>query len=143
MCIRDSSDGSANQAFSLNQSILQSPEVWTRLSESRFNGATVRKEGESPDSTWIKWTGVRNFHQSGREDLHFTVNLRDGTFTFGDGVHGLIPPAEAEIRIQYSVTEGSKGNVGSNTITEPQKNWPFVQNVQNFLPAEGGSGPED
>ena len=139
-----SSTGLANQSFSLYTSILAYPEIWVRESGvdlevsalERIPNAGVVKEA---DGYWVKWTEVRNFFGSQRDDRHFTVHLEDGTFEFGDDQRGRIPPqGQANVFVSYRVTEGSAGNVGANTIIVLEKAPPQIQGVTNVHPAEGG-----
>jgi hypothetical protein len=71
----------------------------------------------------------------------------DGSFQvlFGDGVHGDIPSAGSEIEIEYTITEGKKGNVPS-LVGSFQANLSGGSGVQvtfsSNSPASGGAEEE-
>ncbi|WP_455683077.1 LamG-like jellyroll fold domain-containing protein, partial [Thomasclavelia sp.] len=51
----------------------------------------------------IEWNKVESLDNADNSDKVYTVDYRDGSFTFGDGVHGMIPPKNQEIRVSYQV----------------------------------------
>jgi Baseplate J-like protein len=139
-----SSNGLANQSFSLYTSILEKPEIRVRESDADQEVPQVEQKPKldvvkEADGYWVKWEEVRNFSLSQPNDRHFTVHLGDGTFEFGDGMRGAIPPkGDGNIRAYYRVTQGSAGNVGANTVTVLEASSEQVQRVTNVHPAEGG-----
>ena len=50
-----------------------------------------------------EWTCVDSFANQTSDAKVYTIDYRDGSFTFGDGVHGMIPPKGKEIRVSYQV----------------------------------------
>lgn len=147
-----SSDGTSGQTFSLRTSILEGVAVWIRESDQSTEKEARRLEQESQavvtrehDGCWVQWEEQRNFFRSGPNDRHFTADLDWGTLRFGDGIHGKIPPAASRgenIRAHYELTQGSRGNVGAQTITVMETSLPGVQGVTNFYPAAGGCDRE-
>jgi hypothetical protein len=150
-----SSDGLADQIFSLHASILEDPEIWVRESDttSEETVAALKKEADGTvekgeEGVWVQWQEVRNFHRSKLRDQntrvrHFFADLDSGTFVFGDGTYGSIPPkGRANIKARYRVTQGSRGNVGSDTITVLEARLPQIQGARNVHPAEGGCDRE-
>jgi hypothetical protein len=158
--ILGSSDGSADQSFSLNSSVLDNPELWVReTDESPENIREVLKLGkyavedkdfrkDKDKGWWVKWTEVETFHTSMVRDFHhpvrhFTANLETGTFTFGDAEYGSIPPPLSNnIKVVYRVTQGARGNVGSEVITVIDTSLKNITGVRNYHPAQDGSDPE-
>ena len=62
------------------------------------------------------WRFVSGLADSGPRDRDFTVSqTADGktVITFGDGVHGALPPAGSEITVRYN----GGGGTGGNTVT--------------------------
>ncbi|RKH46957.1 baseplate J/gp47 family protein [Corallococcus sicarius] len=71
----------------------------------------------------------------------FTVDAEAGELRFGDGAHGMRPPLEATLRVDYDHGEGRAGNVGPGAITSGPSLPPGVQ-VENALPTWGGADAE-
>jgi Baseplate J-like protein len=149
--ILGSSNGLANQSFSLYTSILESPEIWIRESGVRSDeeASSLKRRAnvdvlKEEDGYWVKWAEKPNLSRSRPDDRHFTVYLGNGTIEFGDGEHGAIPPpGTLNVFASYRVTDGSGGNVGRKTIVVLEKPLQQVQGVTNVHPAEGGCDREN
>jgi predicted phage baseplate assembly protein len=65
--------------------------------------------------------------------------------TFGDGVHGMLPPKGDRniVARSYRVGGGVEGNVPASSITVLKKSLGFVDDVSNPFPAAGGADLED
>ena len=50
-----------------------------------------------------EWTCVDSFANQTSDAKVYTIDYRDGSFTFGDGIHGMIPTKGKEIRVSYQV----------------------------------------
>ncbi len=102
----------------------------------------------SSTSTEILWQEVPDFLHSTRSDRHYTLDRGAGKITFGDGVHGLIPPYNAQnaqgniIARCYEYGGGSSGNLSAGQINQMQSAVQFVQSVTNPNPSIGGQDPE-
>jgi predicted phage baseplate assembly protein len=93
-----------------------------------------------PDQEAESWTLVDDLLASGSEDPHYTLNATSGQIRFGDGHHGRIPPAGAEIvAAEYRFGGGRAGNVPAGAINAPLDALPGVESVVNERPAVGGS----
>jgi hypothetical protein len=67
---------------------------------------------------WVRWKEVENFAGSNKDDRHYTVDKTTGTLTFGDGVHGRIPPGDlGNIRIIFTTGAGNAGNIFADDIS--------------------------
>jgi hypothetical protein len=94
--------------------------------------AVVVRVGSPP----VQWTRVDDLLSAGPEvpvpDLRlppgaavpapgvatvFTVDPASGTVSFGDGLHGARPPADAPIRADYAYGQGPAGNVAADSIS--------------------------
>lgn len=128
------SPGLPNQAHTVRTAVLDAPQIRSRAPSG--NGP------DTPSPALVDWTEVRNFHHSGPADRHFIADLRTGTFHFGDGRQGMVPPRGHSLFVAFRVTEGARGNVGANTITVLERPLPLVKSVQNFHAAEGGADRE-
>jgi Baseplate J-like protein len=71
----------------------------------------------------------------------FTVDAATGIVTFGDGVHGARPPADAPIRADYAYGQGPAGNVGAAAITTGPV-LPAGVNVSNPVRTWGGAAAD-
>ncbi|MFA9416346.1 putative baseplate assembly protein [Natrinema sp. HArc-T2] len=58
-----------------------------------------------------RWHEVPDFDASGPDDDHFVLDREGGTITFGDGITGRVPPADASIVADYVAGGGAAGNV--------------------------------
>ena len=77
-------------------------------------------------------------------DRHFVLDHLTGAINFGDGIHGMIPPAgDDNIRmLLYRAGGGLSGNKPAGTITELKTSLPYVEKVTNPVAALGGADPE-
>ncbi|MCC2959355.1 putative baseplate assembly protein [Massilia sp. IC2-278] len=93
---------------------------------------------------WERWARVDRLDASAPAARHFMLDRLSGTVTFGDGVHGCIPPAGANnIRMRrYRTGGGRRGNRAAGAITQLRTTIPYVESVTNPAPATGGRDPE-
>lgn len=124
------SDGSANQAYSIETNI-------------EDNSVTILVGAQS-------YIGQDTFAFSFANDTHFVAGLdvdQKTEVVFGDDINGNIPPSTDLIVADYNITLGEGGNVGAGkittiigTITVPSSEVISVSNVSN---ASGGSEAEN
>jgi predicted phage baseplate assembly protein len=98
------------------------------------------------------WTEVADFVESGPRDRHVVWDGTTGQVSFGplvrypDGTsrqHGAVPPEGALIvAAGYRYGGGAIGNVGAGTLTALRSTIPYVDRVENVLPAIGGVDAE-
>ncbi len=154
-----SSNGTANQEFRLLNPLIITQEVRVtepnRPSEEEEQDL-IREEGkdkppivELKDNTGevtgyvVRWHAVEDFDGSGPQSRHYTVDKRLGLVKFGDGDKGLVPPFGTDnIVADYKFGGGKNGNVGVGKISSLKNAIPFVSEVTNHLPADGGSETE-
>lgn len=93
---------------------------------------------------WIKWKPVSTLICTGMYDRVYEVDYSKGEVLFGDGKNGKIPPEQfsESIRINYSVCNGSYGNIQSEMITDFMEAIPGVSGVKNPEPIMGGVDKE-
>ena len=98
------------------------------------------------DKTWRDWEEVDDFDASRPEDAHYVIDYDTGEIIFGDGVHGLIPPAgKNNIKAtKYRFGGGERGNIKDEAIDlvldEELKDLKVT--VTNKLSASGGEEKE-
>ena len=106
--------------------------------------------GEGKDAAM--WTEVADFSNSGPEDRHVVWDDAQGIIRFGPAIrypdghlvqHGAVPAMGAGVLVRaYRFGGGSIGNLGKGMITSPRAGLPFVDRVENLVPASGGVDPE-
>lgn len=115
-----------------------------------------RVSGETIQVTFANettdWTEVPDFVESGPHDKHVVWDGTTGQVSFGplirypDGTsrqHGAVPPEGALIvAAGYRYGGGAIGNVGAGTLTALRSTIPYVDRVENVLPAIGGVDAE-
>ena len=104
------------------------------------------------DATWVPWTEVTTFQNSGPDDRHYVIDGVSGTASFGPVIrrhnglevaHGMTPAKGHLIRIaRYRYGGGTIGNVGEHTLIVLRSSLPYVAAVTNRRPATGGMDPE-
>lgn len=89
------------------------------------------------------WHYVPDFYRKTSADPVFLLDSETGILTFGDGVHGRIPVAGAQIIArEYRYGGGQIGNAGAGTITALKSALSDVDSVDNVREAAGGGDAE-
>ena len=93
---------------------------------------------------WVRWKQVPDFYLSEKNDRHYVVHALEGSFLFGDGMHGRIPSPSAEpnIRVRYQTAGGDYTNLLPEAITHSEYSLGYVNRIYNPLPMTGGSDAE-
>jgi len=107
-----------NVLWSKREDYEASRAVMDKLSELRERDEIEYPDASEPEDEHfiIDHGRVEDFDASKPGDRHFTVDLADGRVTFGNGIHGRIPP-EGTITVYYQSGGGEYGNVKPHTIT--------------------------
>jgi Baseplate J-like protein len=140
------SSGLPNQTFRIANMPILPPDP----ADMSATGIVAVDEGED----FVTWTEVKDFGDSSRNDMHYTLNRSTGVVGFGDGEHGKIPRwlpngddrprADApNIKVtKYRWGGGARANAGSGKLTALQSPLPFVSGVTNLRPSFGGADEE-
>ncbi len=147
------SNGLPGQTFTLSQNpvvTLNTPFTVTRTDNQVVSVITVTSlwlvVDESGTGDYEAWQEVSDFYGSGPNDPHYVLDHTTGIVTFGDGIHGRIPPGtnttSGIVANQYKYGGGKQGNVGANTVTQIQTSIDGVDSVTNQQAAFGGSDEE-
>lgn len=127
---RTSSDGTVGQRFNIYRTSVDPTTVRVFVAEGA-GGATK------------EWSRVNTLVSYGPDDSVFSVYVdanQIAQVVFGNGLNGRIPPINAQITASYGYSDGSLGNVGSNTITRlATSSLPTITAITNVSPAAGGS----
>ena len=91
------------------------------------------------------WQEHSDLIESQQDDEHFMVEtdeLGGSSLRFGDGVNGMALPAGAYVRCRYRVGQGSRGNVGADSLVGFTDGSGAVQRVWNPFDVVDGRDPE-
>jgi hypothetical protein len=97
------------------------------------------------DGDGNEWRPLRNLLKSDPGARAFVAEIDDAGHArcrFGDGHNGLAPPSGTEFSADYRVGNGSRGNVGAESIRHAVTSVAGILAVRNPLAARGGVDPE-
>jgi predicted phage baseplate assembly protein len=105
---------------------------------------TVTDAAGNVMEVWVRWHAVAAMSLSTPSDRHYVVDNVTGTITFGDSVHGRIPPAGKDNIVAriYRAGGGAKGQCAARTLTELKTAIAFVDKVFNHEASRGGADQE-
>lgn len=92
------------------------------------------------EKLWIKWKPVSGLIGAGMGARVYEVDYSRGEVRFGDGKNGKIPPAQMNesIKIEYSICNGSEGNIAPFKIKGFLSDIDKISDVKNPGPIMGG-----
>ncbi|CAH8296432.1 putative phage baseplate assembly protein [Mariniflexile fucanivorans] len=107
----------------------------------------VLKTGNSFEVQNHTWKAVKDLLvDSSLLDMHFVVEMdSDGTsyLRFGNDINGKAPNANSKFLANYRIGNGTRGNIGRNTIEKVVNNSTInIKSITNPMPATGGKNPE-
>ncbi|NOZ01714.1 MAG: putative baseplate assembly protein, partial [Deltaproteobacteria bacterium] len=150
-----SSQGTPNQVFKLPPGPVlpgQRVVVLERDEPSRdeiiaiteAEGDDAIREDPEGKGFWIRWHEVDDLYESPAGARHYVKDIVTGQLSFGDGIHGLIPPkGDRNVRLDmFQVGGGMEGNVASHSLTVMKQSLTFIESVENMMPAGGGADME-
>jgi predicted phage baseplate assembly protein len=102
------SDGGSDQSFDLGVA-----------AKGSVDAAALVVEVNDPTVTQRRWSGVEDLGAAGPLDCVYRLDAEAGTVSFGDGVHGRVPAAGAEIVVrELRVGGGTRGNLAPGTLAK-------------------------
>jgi hypothetical protein len=102
--------------------------------------ARVEEENGEESAFFVRCRQVEDLSLCGADEYAYTLDGATGLVTFGDGVHGRIPPpGDESIRVRCRAGGGSAGNLPAGAIAGLMGTLAFVDTVTNFLPTCGGN----
>lgn len=148
----------ANMSVPLSGYNILSAQVWVnekdQLSESQIK-ELLQSDSQGTEAEYdlygmlqafyVKWMEVETFEESTPEDRHYQLDRLTNQLIFGDGVHVKIPRMlqDTAFRVLYLTCSGQEGNVPAGAIHVPYTSQLFLEQVENPLPASGGSSQEE
>jgi predicted phage baseplate assembly protein len=151
------SDGNPGQTFSVRRAPVltgESVEVQEWRGRGEYWRAFVQNVAESDlrferdpvsgeaTAVWVRWRAQPHLHDSSATDRHYLIERARGLVTFGDGSHGMIPPAGTRVSLSYRSGGGPSGNLPADAISQLQTAVPFIMGATNPVPARGGAAIE-
>jgi hypothetical protein len=114
------------------------------ISEEGTNAIQVLKGSDGSEEVWIRYHQVPNFYSSTSKSRHYCLDYTGNRIIFGNGTRGIIPPRlKNSIKAgRYYTGGGTIGNVGRSTVSIIRENIPYIAEVINHYPAEGGADIE-
>ena len=89
---------------------------------------------------WVRWDRAYALALAGPEDRSYSLDPYGAVITFGDGVHGRVPPAgDNVILVRYRYGGGSRGNCPAGAVTRLIGALPRISRVENLTPMSGGT----
>lgn len=155
-----SSNGQANQVFDFSSRPLLEKQVIEILEPgapsedemaviSREEGKDavrlLRNDAGDVQEVWVQWHEVTSFVHSSQLSRHYVIDRINGRVFFGDGVHGMIPPAMQNnvVARAYKSGGGKKGDRKANTLCGLKTTIPYIDSATNRDAASGGRDVEN
>ncbi len=93
---------------------------------------------------WIAWKQVEHLSDYKADERVFSLDSVAGQVSFGDGIHGKLPPPSKyeSIRISYATNDGTAGNVSPNAIQGFTQSIAHLETVSNHKALVGGLAKE-
>ena len=89
---------------------------------------------------WVRWERRDELALAGPEERCYSLDPYAGTVTFGNGIHGRVPPeGENNLRVRYCYGGGSWGNRPAGAVRQLIGALPRISRVENVTPMSGGT----
>jgi predicted phage baseplate assembly protein len=108
------------------------------LANSPVSPDTMQLSVASGEQAPVVWTEAEDFYAAAATDTVYVLDPTAGTVTFGDGSHGLIPPAGSDISASYRYGGGTSANVAAGAVSTLLGPVPGIASVTNNAAAAGG-----
>ena len=155
-----SSNGQANQVFGFSSRPLLEKQVIELMEpgvpsedemavisseEGKDAFRLVRNDAGDVQEVWVQWHEVTSFVHSSPLGRHYVIDRINGRIFFGDGVHGMIPPAVQNniVARTYKSGGGKKGDRKANTLSGLKTTIPYIDSATNRDAASGGRDVEN
>ena len=92
----------------------------------------------SGEQSPVLWTAADDLFAASATDTVYALDANAGTVQFGDGIHGLIPPAGSDITASYRYGGGAGSNVADGAVSALLGPILGVSAVTNARAAAGG-----
>lgn len=110
------------------------------LAQALPDQVELEREDRVITHCWVLWQRRDQLALAGAEERCYSLDPYAGTITFGDGIHGRVPPqGDENLRVRYCFGGGSRGNRPVGTVTQPVGSLPRISHVENLTPMSGGT----
>ncbi len=102
----------------------------------------VRLEREDGVLThcWVLWERLKHLELADGQTRGYQLDPYEGTITFGDGIHGRVPPSgENNLRVTYASGGGSRGNLPAGRLTGLVGALPRISSLPSLTAMSGGT----
>ena len=100
----------------------------------------LEREDRVVTHCWVLWQRRDQLALASPRERCYSLEPYRGLITFGDGIHGRVPPkGEENLRVSYSFGGGSRGNVPAGAVTQSVGALPRIARVENLTPMSGGT----
>ena len=150
-----SSSGEAHQLFKLLNKPVIDVDLWINevngLSEGEKQTLLKDKQyvelkTDDKDTVvefWVKWTETDDFIDLKSKSRNYLLDRTTGEITFGNGIHGMIPPIGLNnIISSYRIGGGEAGNFDAFSISKPYSSIKYVDSAYNPIASDGGCETE-
>lgn len=100
----------------------------------------IKNDSGDIQEAWVRWHEVKTFVHSDSLSRHYIIDRVNGMVMFGDGIHGMIPPALPNniLAREYKSGGGKKGNQEEKTLKGLKTTIPNIDSVANYDSSSGG-----
>ena len=100
----------------------------------------VEREDRVVTHCWVLWERRDLLALAGPNERCYSLDPYEGRLTFGDGVHGRVPPqGDENLRVRYAFGGGSRGNRPAGSVTQSVGALPRISALTNLTPMSGGT----
>lgn len=142
----------AGKTLQLLHSPVLDPQVWVdevnalavsdmeELARTQPDRVELEREDRIITHCWVLWQRRDQLTLAGPEERCYSLDPYEGTITFGDGIHGQVPPqGEENLRVRYWFGGGTRGNQPAGSVTKLVGALPRISWVENITPMSGGT----
>ena len=110
------------------------------LAERWPDRVRLEKEEHQIVRCHVLWDRIGDLAMAGPEDRVYMLDPYEGSVRFGDGRTGRVPPdGDRNIQVIYASGGGERGNVPAGTVDALVNGLPFISDVDNLTPMQGGT----
>ena len=114
------------------------PDQQITLANSPVDATSIQLTVTTGEEPPVAWTAREDLFASAATATDYALDPNTGTITFGDGSHGLIPPAGSDITVTYRYGGGARDNVAAQAVSALLAPVLGVSAVTNARAAAGG-----
>jgi hypothetical protein len=114
------------------------PDQQMTLANSPVDPTSIQLAVTTGEEPPVAWTAREDLFASSATATDYALDANTGTITFGDGSHGLIPPASSAITVTYRYGGGARDDIAAGAASALLAPILGVSAVTNARAAAGG-----